>query len=312
MKGIARIHNISFKDGILFIIPIVFYLFYGYVGFDLRLTKAIQFVTAFILVLYMLGNLRRFGCVTHGSYGRYLWLLLLVVMVSIVNAFGYWGQSPVLTFRSGTTIFAFLYFFVLKGCGVSVRKAERLVFIFATIYIILWLYALSQAPNVVFGFEGNVNQSRGFYRIVGLPGIHFVAFAFFICLQRSMSNYQQKRVLWLCAAVVAYIVVFLSMTRSLFFGITVVALLFLLRKRLVLFVLLVLAVWLGGRELISENSVIQSYADLTKRELNSAQYGSRTAEFTNLWTSIRCVLELCCSAMVIRMSSRSMANVKNR
>lgn len=276
-----KIHKyLSLKNAIIFLIPVIYFLFYSYVGFDLNVLKIIMFITSAILTLFFIANINKLRCFERNSYGRYISILMAIVSFSILNALLYWGQDPISTFRACASMTGFIYFFVLRKFKTSFKVVNSLIFIFAAIYILLWLYAVSQAPRVVFGLEEEINDSRGFFRPI-VPGIHFVAMAYFIFLHRAIYNEKGLLLLWICLSVICFIVVFLSMSRTLLLALVCFSLFYLIKSKPIVGLGIVLLLYFSANKLISDSEILSSLSELTVNEMSDSQYGSRTSEYSN-------------------------------
>jgi len=82
----------------------------------------------------------------------------------------FWNQPIPNTFRSSIAYFNLSFFFLLLKYKVRTESLIWLVFIYTIIVVLLWFYAIGQAPNIVFGSLGEDDftelvNNRGGYRI---------------------------------------------------------------------------------------------------------------------------------------------------
>ena len=121
---------VSFKWIVLIGLPIIMWQCYWYVGFNQEYTKIINFVSSFVLLAYVGVNVLKEK--SHG-YERYVKLILVLFLISLLMSFLYWGQSPSLTYRAGVSVLSVLYFFILKKYDVTEQELIKIVSVFAGI-----------------------------------------------------------------------------------------------------------------------------------------------------------------------------------
>lgn len=253
--------------------------FYWYVGFDQTIVKYILFITAVVLLVYNIKPLMR-SFTKKKTYDRIVAIIIFLILLTFVISFAYWGQSPILTFRAAASQFVFLYYFILKKYRVSFDIVLKLVTIFAAIYFILWLIAITAAPTVLFGNLDEVADDRGFFRILQLPGIDNLCLFYFICLVK-ISRESKRKMWWIVLTMASYIIIFLSLSRNLIFVVSFVTLLFLLLyyKKALLAFGIVLA--LGGYSLFSNNEILNSLFSMTMSEVEErSENNLRLVEYT--------------------------------
>ena len=157
-----------------------------------------------------------------------------------------------LTYRAGVSAFVLLYYFMLKKINASYEIIIKLIIIFAIVHIILWLYAVSQAPNVVFGIlVDEIGDSRGFYRIIGLNGKDAVYLLYFILLTQFIGFKSSKKIkfLFFLIIILLFFIIILSLSRAVILGIMLITIYYIFKKKPVLLILLfILTVW--GSDLI--------------------------------------------------------------
>ena len=216
-----RLKN-RFKWLVLIGVPIIKWQCYWYVGFNLEITKLLNFIVSFILLVFVGGFLLKNK--TKG-YDRYVKWMVIIFLISLITSFIYWEQSPTLTFRAGVSFLTLLYYFILKKYKVTEDELFKLVFVFAGIYVLLWLYALTKAPAVVFGSFEELDNNRGFYRILQLSSLDTVCLSFFISLSQSITQ-NKNRIKWIVLSVCSFLVIFLALSRMMVFSILIVSVLF--------------------------------------------------------------------------------------
>lgn len=247
------------------LIPIIFWNFYWYVGFNTNITKMFVFIFGlFFLIRYIPSIMRGIHVPTReNQYTKLISLFLIVVFISILNAFIYWNQDPNLTFRSGVSIFVFVSYFYFLQKRPSLEALERTVFLLAGIYFILWLYALSQAPNVIFGNLESVQNDRGYYRILQLAGLDTIVFTYFYCLTHTFSLVGRRKLLVIITTIVCFVTIFLSLTRIIIIGVIACSIFYVIRKKSILFIVLTMSIVIACSQYILSNEIVASLLDLT-------------------------------------------------
>lgn len=275
-----RLKN-RFKWLVLIGVPIIKWQCYWYVGFNLEITKLLNFIVSFILLVFVGGFLLKNK--TKG-YDRYVKWMVIIFLISLITSFIYWEQSPTLTFRAGVSFLTLLYYFILKKYKVTEDELFKLVFVFAGIYVLLWLYALTKAPAVVFGSFEELDNNRGFYRILQLSSLDTVCLSFFISLSQSITQ-NKNRIKWIVLSVCSFLVIFLALSRMMVFSILIVSVLFILRKRFVLAVVIAGLLVFGYNQLV-QNKIVSEMINLTDKEINSRQEGGlRMVEYKNVFSA---------------------------
>ena len=253
---------------VLIFTPIIYYQCYMYVGFNQNYTKMLLFATSAILIVKYLKDLL-FKKYERDSYSNFFKRYFIVILISYLMALVVWDQLPHYTFRAENTIFVMLYYFILKQYKVDEKDLNKIICIFATIYAILWLYALTQAPRVVFGNLESLNDNRGFYRITMLKGLDFLALFYFYSLYKTVIQ-KNRNIIWTILCIASYILIVLSLTRTLILASTFITVVLILRRRPVLAFILGVILSFGGLNLISQNKVVSSMMDLTESQQDNA------------------------------------------
>ena len=267
------------KWAVLLLIPIVFWGFYWYVGFNQTVVKYLLF---FLAVTLLLLNLKRLNVSLSkkNSYDKYVSIISCLIILSFFITYIYWGQNPILTYRAAASQFLVLYYFILKEYKVSYDELFRLVTIFAVIHIVLWMIALAAAPIVLFGNEEEISDSRGFYRIVHLKGLDTLCLFYFMVLCQKAER-QWKKVLLIACAFICFVLVFLSLSRTLIASISIVTILYLLKKNKKALIVFVVVLGLGGYSTIKNNEIVSSLELMTLNQIKEKNEADlRMVEYT--------------------------------
>ena len=268
---------------VLISIPILFWRFYWYIGFNHNRTALLSFLLAAGLLLYLIylginGRLRRIN--RKSTYSVYILLFMLVVLFSMFNAGLFWNQSLVLTFRAGYSVFVLLYFYLLYRFELSFELGERLILFFSTVYFLLWLYAVSQAPAVVFGNLDVIRDDRGFARINQLNSIDLVYLAYFISLVKLSTSSTTKKTVWWGVLIVSFALIVYTLSRMVILATLLITLVYIFRRKPFYLLLAVLFVSFFYGYIIN-NPVVASLIELTQDEVESGSKSAlRVVEYT--------------------------------
>lgn len=269
---------------ILIITPIIFMNFYCYVGFNPNITKLFLFAAAaFLLARYYKEIF--FKKFERRSFSRNIQWYILLILITHLTAYFVWGQSISQTFRASAAIFAILYYFILKEFKVNKNDLIKIIAIFAAIYAVLWLFAVSQAPRVVFGLAEELGNDRGFFRVIGLPGLHLLLLFYYYALYKA-TTVNMKRVLWVSVCIVSLVIIVLSLTRTVIISTLLISAIFLFKRRPKITIMLTIVLFLGGGSLFMNNKVVSSLFELTidqKDKAGNNELAVRNEEYSLLF-----------------------------
>lgn len=249
---------------ILIITPIIFMNFYWYVGFNPNITKLFMFAAAaFLLARYYKEIF--FKKFERRSFSKNIQWYILLILITHLTTYFVWGQSISQTFRASAAIFAILYYFILKEFKVNKNDLIKIIAIFAAIYAVLWLYAVSQAPRVVFGLAEELGDDRGFFRVIGLPGLHLLLLFYYYALYKATTA-NKKRVLWVSICIVSLVIIVLSLTRTIILSTVLISSIYLFKKRPKAAIVTAIFLLFGGWNLIMNSKVASSMLELTQSQ----------------------------------------------
>lgn len=267
---------------VLILTPVLLWGVYWYVGFNQIIVKYILFITAIILLFVNLQPLL-ISYKKHNSYDSFIAIIMALILFSYFIALFYWGQSPSLTFRASATQFLILYYYILKKFHVGYEDLCRLVTIFAISYIVLWLIAVAAAPRVLFGNFEEINDNRGFYRIVQLKGFDTVCLMFFLLLVRAREK-SIKKWIYIVFSVICYLVVFFSLSRNIIFSLSLVTLAFLFKYNRKVLVVLSFFLLFGGYSFLRNNEIVDSLFTLTEQHIEEkSESNLRFVEYSQFY-----------------------------
>lgn len=195
---------------ILLLFPILSYEFYKYEGFNASFFKLIYFSAIPLTILYTFKDYLKSNI--NSLYSKKIKYLVLYIFISIFIANIFWDQNIILGYRATAPFLAIIYFFLLKHLNPSIKLIEKIIWTLLFIYMILWLYALSRAPEHVFGmdFENGLSDERGVFRFF-IPGQGIITLTFFLAINKFSKS---KDIKWILIFSTLFIVIVLHVTRQ--------------------------------------------------------------------------------------------------
>lgn len=274
----------SFRVLLLYLFPILSWNAFLYVGFNLTVIKAIYIIAISFLFFYVFGEIKR---KTDSHIRKIFKYLLCIITFSIIMSWLLWGQSIVLGYRATAPILAILYIFLLYKGNYSEEEIRKFINIQFIIYVILYFYALSKAPQVIFSVntDTELNDDRGIFRI-SIANFGFVILAFFMYLNNWIESRSKK---WLLLTLFAYSLIIMSVTRQVIAISTIIAIVYLLRKWKYIWILILISFICFNVISIkfSDTSIVGSLINLTNRQIednNSGETNVRLLEYEYYFT----------------------------
>lgn len=259
---------------LLYVTPVLFWQLYWYIGFDSNTVKLVLFIFSIFLFFFVFKEIL---CQDRDYFRKAFRVFLIVYFLSYISAFLIWDQSPLLTYRAGVFSLVVLYYFLLKKVSIPIN-IKKIVSFFSIIYVLLWLFALSKAPETVFGNLDDVTDERGFYRILQLPSIEMVALMYFLCLNDVLHN--RKIIFNSVVSLILFIVIVLSMSRTLIVGIILATLYYFLRLKKIKLIILIVILVSSSSAVLSQNEVVMGMIDMTKDQFeNKSENDLRLVEY---------------------------------
>ncbi|WP_159102793.1 hypothetical protein [Marinilabilia salmonicolor] len=146
------------------------------------------------------------------------------MLLSTFMAFVFNQQNIILGYRATMPYLALIYFFILKQAKVSYSFIEKVIWLYCIFYIFIWLYALSQAPDVLFQLDmsKDIRDNRGFFRLF-IPGKEFIYGGLFLALNYYFVSRKFK---WIIISSAIFLVIIMHVTRQTIFFAFIVSLFF--------------------------------------------------------------------------------------
>lgn len=258
------------ETGFLYFFTFLSYYGYKYTEFNLTLIKGIYFV---VIPLIAISVYRVFFIKKKDNpFWGIMCLITLSILLSIMMSTLFWGQSILQGYRASAPLLAIIFYFYLLRVRPSLKRVEAYVWILAGVYILLWLYGMSQAPIILFGDLEDADFSRGIFRL-NIPGKAIIVLAFFLAINKY--GYTQKKKFILLAALL-FIFIVLQVTRQIIFFSLLIGLYYLLRKSKRIWMYLALS---GGLLLVIANieipkdSVVGQLFVITENQIDSQKRG---------------------------------------
>lgn len=273
---------------LLMLFPLIFYQFYKVVYISQTLAKMLFFVMIALLLALFTFTLLKIK--KHSLFQLPLKFFFLVIVFSMFNAYMFWGQDFILSFRSTAPYMGMLYFFLLVWMKPSIKDMEKIFLIYCFLYILLWCYGLYKAPEVIFGAdpESSIDDSRGVFRLL-LAGKGFLVLALFYYVNQFVLSKKSK---WLIVALIIFLVIVLQVMRQMIFFSLVISVCYILKNKkwlLCIFVPLLLIVYFNGVNYnANDDSVLGKLISLSVKQFeqhNTGDENIRVLEYIYFFTS---------------------------
>lgn len=202
------------KNWFVLVLPALSYQFFQYRALPYLVLKLSGFLTSFALFLLALKQIFYYR---YKDWSLPFWIkgILCFTLLSFFASLIFWGQPFQNTFRSSIAYFNLSFFFLLLQYKIKTETLIRLIFVYSVIVGVLWIYAIEQAPNIVFGRLGDDDftqlvNNRGGYRI-RILGSTISLICYFYCITTA---YLKKKKWMYGAAVLLFIYNCTDLTRS--------------------------------------------------------------------------------------------------
>lgn len=283
-----KVKKNNIKLFFLAVFPMVFYQFYKVVYINQTVAKMFFFITvALLLGLFVFTVLK---IKKRSIFQLPLKIFMLVMIFSMFNAYMFWGQDFILSFRSTAPYLGLLYFFLLVWLKPTVKDAERIIIIYCFLYILLWCYGLYKAPQVIFGAdpESSIDDSRGVFRLL-LAGKGFLVLGLFFYVNKYIDYRKNK---WLIISVFIFMVIVFQVMRQMIFFSFLISILFILKnKKWLLYILIpiVFLIYLNGINYnVNDDTIVSKLISLSVSQLqqhNTGDENIRVLEYIYFLTS---------------------------
>lgn len=257
------------KYFLLYFTPIVYWGFYHYVGFNPTYAVYVVMIYTVFLLLYLFPTIfqRKYN---RSSYSWYMKGIIFLILVSMLMAFIFWGQSMLLTYRATVYQFVFLYYFILLKFKVTHKDIITLLFFFSALYVLLWFIALLNAPFPVFSEEEEIDDTRGAFRLI-INSLDIILLLY--CYSLVWIRQKNHMFLSLVVLLICALLIFSSLTRSIMFSVIVVTALFLIfkarRRSQFLIILLLVFTYPAINSWLEKNDTFNAISQINEAQLDN-------------------------------------------
>jgi hypothetical protein len=258
----------------LYLFPILSYYGYEYTGFNLKLFWRLYFMVVPLIFVYV-GNLWfNKNAYKKIPYFTLISFITLSTAFSIIMAYLYWGQSLVLGYGATACFLAIVFYFFLLKARPSLKSLELFVWVFASIYILLWLFGISRAPAIMFGNPENLlDDSRGIFRL-HIPGRATLVIAFFLALNKYTILRKNS---YIFLSIGFFVFIIFQVTRQIIFWSFLVGLYYILRNNKYVWgylaVVAFISIVIFNSIRIPEDSVVGNLISLTENQVDAQKGG---------------------------------------
>ncbi|MCD7972282.1 MAG: hypothetical protein LUG18_06395 [Candidatus Azobacteroides sp.] len=223
----------------LFILIIIFINFFDFHPL-LDVFSKIKLVITLPLFLYCFNTIFTY----KGTFSLPVKLIIFSILFSAVTAKFAWSQPFSASFREIPHYLGYLLYFFLIKKDTSIRKVEKVMLTFTTLYVVLYLYQFVTHENIVFGVWENADVVRGIIRIIfSGEGFLFFGIAYFF---HKILRKENTRLSFIFL-VILLVIMFMQVTRQYILAVGIMILLGLLRKsKLYMKILAVLFVFIAA------------------------------------------------------------------
>lgn len=218
----------------------------------------------------------KFRLTTH-HFTTPILLIMLGVFTGMISAYAFHGQDIQISLWAQRFMYFYLFYFFLHILKIPVEQIEKLVFVFALVYVGAYLLQYAVYPREL--FEVRLDPSRGTLRIF-LPGLSFLFLSYFISLQKVLYKNSLKHALLM---LLFLSVIVMSGGRQLLANISLVSLLALLFSRKVKsrYLLYLVALLAAFAIFVLFQEIIRNLVEISREQtINSARITRlRTTEF---------------------------------
>ena len=196
----------------LFIVIVASLNFYDFILMPKSetITKALYYISGISSLIYFICQKSNKRMPYHNPINKNMAFLIFIMFISIFSSNIFENQD--LSIGLMTTfpyIFTLSFFYILQKGRVSSIVIERLIKMFGTIFIIVFL--LDKILPVTFFGTMEFDYDRGELRI-RVPGIQWLLLLFLYCIQQYKNTYKKKFVL---VILLCFAIIILSLTRQL-------------------------------------------------------------------------------------------------
>lgn len=246
--------------------------FYSFNAFNMNICKLANML---LIPTLMLLSVKQIFKMEKDIFFRLMRVLFFSWVFSMIMAYLFWGQSIQLTYRASASSMLIVIFFYFVKKGITRTTLERIIIIFAWLYILLWIYSMSRAPLITFGWADddflNDDMSRGILRI-NFTGRLSLILGYFYYLNKSFVDKKPKFVAF---AVIFFIFIVLQVTRQLILWTAVVTVIYIFvraKKLAIVLAIFFASIYISSTRIaFSDSGVIGSLLNVTENQVNRSK-----------------------------------------
>ena len=260
------------------LLPILVWQLYAYSGIPTIFCKISGFLASFFLLVVTFRSICK-SLSFNSKLENYVGWILFSMFLTFVMAYLFWNQRITSSFRAAFSAMSLSYFFYLRQGNFSKKSVVFIITVLGILNVILWGYALSVSPKIIFGFIGKDDSdmyvmNRGIARIE-LNGSNFQVLLYFYCLANCFLKMQKIK--WGVLTFILFVVCSSSMTRFKIISIVLVSLYWIFFKNRLSFKSIILISVVLGIFIIGVLTYFSSYLEILA-ELTTEQFSGRLSE----------------------------------
>lgn len=208
----------SKKNMSLLFVPALCYQFFQYRAIPLVILKLTGFISSAVLFLISFKEIF-FKQYSTGSIPFWIKTIICLTLFSFLTALIVWDQPIQNSFRSSINFINLSFFFVLVKWRVDQNQIIRLIQVYAILVMLLWVYAISQFPTMMFGKLGDDDvvmkmfDNRGGIRI-RLLGHSFAILCLYYYIGKAMTTTGKGKLMYFILSFVVFVFTCTDKTRS--------------------------------------------------------------------------------------------------
>ena len=170
-------------------------------------------------------------------------LICLSMLVSVVMAKIFWGQSLMDSIIVTVPLMLWIFFFYLLRIQISIKIVEEIILVYGVIYILLYFYQITHSQTAFFGERDILTEDRGVVRIIlGGGGIFFLSS--FMALNKFTTQ-KPGRWFWISLSILGILIPILTATKQLIGGVLIIYLFHFIKDQSFFRKLVIIASFIG-------------------------------------------------------------------
>lgn len=257
--------------------------FYGFVGFKGTYSRLCLMIAVFFIFVY---SWNTYLSLIKSKIHFFVFLLTIAMFFSFINAYLFWGQDFLSSYRGSAKYMIIVFFFFLVKVKFSQNEVEKIIVFFSFVFVCFWILGLMSAPHILFDVNVDNNDfglddTRGLTRL-RIPGLGFIVLGSFLSINKFIIT---KKKIWLFLFFVFYTVIFLQLTRQVILATALIVIIYTLKtsilSRIIAFFMVLIAplclLMLGGDQ--QNNGILGKLVSLSVSDFSGAGSGEQYIRF---------------------------------